>query len=344
MANDDSTTDDNVLHIGMDLGTSRSAVAASNGQRKWVESYVGWPQDFVAEKMLGKRVLFGSEALENRMSLDMVRPLEEGVIRDGTARDEEAVQELIHHLVAQVGGDEDDQPVHAAVGVPAEALRVNKMAIRDAVREHADALMVVSEPFAVAYGLDALNHALVIDIGAGTMDFCVMRGTMPAEEDQRSLNTAGDQIDRRLLELLEEEYPEARFSDTAVRKYKEQHGFVKKNGRMSVKVDVPVEGKVTSLNITDAVRQACDTILAPLVETAVDLIARYEPEFQEKVRQNIYLAGGGSLLDGLADAVEGELSEYGPTTVQTVDDPLYAGANGALALAQDMPEEYWEDM
>jgi rod shape-determining protein MreB len=342
MANDDGQ-DEDVLHIGMDLGTSRSAVAASNGQRAWVESYVGWPRDFVSKKMLGERVLFGEEALENRTSLDMVRPLEQGVIRDGTARDEEAVRELIHHLVERAGAEKDD-PVHAAVGVPAEALRVNKMAIRDAVREHADALMVVSEPFAVAYGLDALNNTLIIDIGAGTVDFCVMRGAMPAEEDQRSLTNAGDQIDRQLLELLEERYPEARFSDRAARRYKEQHGFIKKNGRMSVKVEVPVGGKVTSLTITDEVRQACSGILAPLVETAVDLIARYEPEFQEKVRQNIYLAGGGSQLVGLAEAIEEELSEYGPCTVKTVDDPLYAGANGALALAQDMPEEYWEDM
>jgi rod shape-determining protein MreB len=342
MANDDGQ-DEDVLHIGMDLGTSRSAVAASNGQRAWVESYVGWPRDFVSKKMLGERVLFGEEALENRTSLDMVRPLEQGVIRDGTARDEEAVRELIHHLVERAGAEKDD-PVHAAVGVPAEALRVNKMAIRDAVREHADALMVVSEPFAVAYGLDALNNTLIIDVGAGTVDFCVMRGAMPAEEDQRSLTNAGDQIDRQLLELLEERYPEARFSDRAARRYKEQHGFIKKNGRMSVKVEVPVGGKVTSLTITDEVRQACSGILAPLVETAVDLIARYEPEFQEKVRQNIYLAGGGSQLVGLAEAVEEELSEYGPCTVKTVDDPLYAGANGALALAQDMPEEYWEDM
>jgi rod shape-determining protein MreB len=342
MANDDGQ-DEDVLHIGMDLGTSRSAVAASNGQRAWVESYVGWPRDFVSKKMLGERVLFGEEALENRTSLDMVRPLEQGVIRDGTARDEEAVRELIHHLVERAGAEKDD-PVHAAVGVPAEALRVNKMAIRDAVREHADALMVVSEPFAVAYGLDALNNTLIIDVGAGTVDFCVMRGAMPAEEDQRSLTNAGDQIDRQLLELLEERYPEARFSDRAARRYKEQHGFIKKNGRMSVKVEVPVGGKVTSLTITDEVRQACSGILDPLVETAVDLIARYEPEFQEKVRQNIYLAGGGSQLVGLAEAIEEELSEYGPCTVKTVDDPLYAGANGALALAQDMPEEYWEDM
>jgi rod shape-determining protein MreB and related proteins len=80
------------------------------------------------------------------------------------------------------------------------------------------------------------------------------------------------------------------------------------------------------------------------VETAVDLISRYEPDFQEAVRQNIYLAGGGSQIRGLADSIEAALKEYGPAKVQTVDDALFSGASGALALAQDMPEEYWEDM
>ena len=39
--------DNSALKIGIDLGTSRSAIAASNDQRQWVESYVGWPKDFV---------------------------------------------------------------------------------------------------------------------------------------------------------------------------------------------------------------------------------------------------------------------------------------------------------
>src|SRR6056297_2113564 len=204
---------DDALHIGIDLGTSRSAIVASNGKKAWVESYVAWPKDFVAKKMLGEDILFGE------------KPLENGVIRDGTARDEEAVRELIHHLIEEVG-PEEGQRVQAAVGVPAEALKVNKLAIRDAVREYADALMVVSEPFAVAYGLNALTNAMVIDIGAGTVDFCVMHGTMPTEEDQRTLTLAGDHVDRQLKGLLEERHPEARFSETAVRHFKEQHGFV----------------------------------------------------------------------------------------------------------------------
>jgi rod shape-determining protein MreB and related proteins len=63
------------LYIGIDLGTSRSAIVASNGKRAWVDSYVGWPKDFVARKVLGAAVLFGEEALNNRLSLDLSRPL-----------------------------------------------------------------------------------------------------------------------------------------------------------------------------------------------------------------------------------------------------------------------------
>lgn len=336
------TASQDVLHIGIDLGTSRSAIAASNGKKTWVQSYVGWPRDFVAKKLLGREVLFGEDAVQHRMSLNLVRPLEAGVIREGRSRDAEAVRQLIHHLIEEIGPKEG-QRVQAAVGVPAEAMRVNKLAIRDAVREYADALMVVSEPFAVAYGQDALDGAMVIDVGAGTADFCVMHGTMPTEEDQRTITLAGDYVDRHLLGALEEAYPEAHFSQTAVRLFKEQHGYVgQANGRLTMKA--AVGAKTTDLDVTQALQSACESIVPGIVEAAIDLLARYEPDFQEIVRKNIYLAGGGSQIKGFAELLEERLSEYGPARVRVVDDPLFAGAQGALALAQDMPEEYWEDM
>ena len=73
-----------VLHVGIDLGTSRSSVSASNGQRHVVESYVGWPLDMVARKVLKKPVLVGREALDNRSMLDLHRPLEQGLIKEGS--------------------------------------------------------------------------------------------------------------------------------------------------------------------------------------------------------------------------------------------------------------------
>ena len=55
--------------MGIDLGTSRSAVSASNGQQHVIESYVGWPVDMVARKVLKKDMLVGSEAVANRALL-----------------------------------------------------------------------------------------------------------------------------------------------------------------------------------------------------------------------------------------------------------------------------------
>src|ERR671936_625111 len=199
-----------VLHVGIDLGTSHSAVSASNGERHVVDSYVGWPVDMVARKVLKKAVLIGRVALVKRTMLDLRRPLERGLIKEGSGKDEAAVHELLQHLLTLVGvaPDAPERPqVRAVVGVPAEALRVNKQHLRHAMKGIADRLMIVSEPFAVAYGLDALLHTLIIDIGAGTTDFCVMKGRYPTEEDQRTLTSAGDSIDAQLLKLIQERYP-----------------------------------------------------------------------------------------------------------------------------------------
>jgi rod shape-determining protein MreB len=329
----------NMLYMGIDLGTSRSVVSASNGNRKWIDSYVGWPKDFVAKRMLGKRVLFGAEALEHRLSLDFTRPLQNGVIREGTERDETAVRELIAHLI-EMAGPEADQDVCVAVGVPAEALKVNKAAIRSAVTEHAKKLVVVSEPFAVAYGLGVLDNAMIVDIGAGTVDFCIMHGTVPLEEDQRSLLMAGDYIDEQLLKLLTEKHPEADLTVNMVRGFKEKHGFVGDSKRR-VKVSAPVAGRPTEFDITEEMRKACESPLPAILETITDLIGSFDPEFQDSVRQNIVIAGGGSQLKGLDTYLAGAMSECKFTCV---DDALYAGADGALQLANDMPEEFLEKL
>lgn len=337
-----SSKKDNMLYIGIDLGTSRSVVSASNGNRKWVESYVGWPKDFVSKKMLGKRVLFGSEALEHRLSLNLSRPLKDGVLKEGTERDEAAVQELIGHLIKLADAGPDAE-ICVAVGVPAEALKVNKTAIKKAISEHASKLMVVSEPFSVAYGLGALDNTMILDIGAGTVDFCIMHGTVPMEEDQRSLLVAGDYVDEQLLKLLTEKHPEANFSLNMVRNFKEKHGFVGTPKRR-VKIEAPVDGKFTEFDITEEMRKACESPMPAIVETVIDLIASFDPEFQESVRKNIIIAGGGSQLSGLDSYLTEATKQFESCTFICIDDPLHAGADGALELATDMPDEFLEKL
>ena len=50
MAKKQTAAKEDILHLGIDLGTSRSAIAASNGKRQWTDSYVAWPKDFVDQK------------------------------------------------------------------------------------------------------------------------------------------------------------------------------------------------------------------------------------------------------------------------------------------------------
>src|SRR5574342_945676 len=129
------------LCVGIDLGTSRSSISASNGERHVIDSYVGWPVDMVARKIVKKPVLIGHDALENRSMLDLRRPLERGIIKEGSGKDEEAVQELLRHLISLIGIKQKSKTrgkVRAVVGVPAEAFRISKQRLRRAMDGIAD--------------------------------------------------------------------------------------------------------------------------------------------------------------------------------------------------------------
>ena len=333
-----------VLHVGIDLGTSRSSISSSSGERHVIESYVGWPLDMVARKVLKKPVLIGREALDNRSMLDLHRPLEQGLIKEGSDKDESAVRELLWHLLSLVGVDRENRngrKVRAVVGVPAEALRVNKQQVRKALQGAVDSLMIVSEPFAVAYGMEALLHTLVIDSGAGTTDLCVMNGRLPTEEDQRTLPQAGDWVDEQLLRLVKARYPDASVSIHMVRQWKEEGSFVG-NSKTPVVVTAPVAGKPTQLDITNEMRQACEGILPPVVESMLDLLSRAQPDYQEKIRNNVVVSGGTGLIRGLGPRLEQDLQQVGGGKVRVVKDPIYVGSDGGLAIAMDAPESDWE--
>ena len=332
------------LSVGIDLGTSQSAISTSNGGHFVVDSYVGWPVDMVARKVVKKSVLIGAEAIENRSLLDLHRPLEQGLIKEGSEKDIAAVKEILGHLIGLAvdnGGEEKERKVRAVVGVPAETLRVNKQQLRQVMKGMVDGLIIVSEPFAVAYGLEALLHTLIIDIGAGTTDFCVMKGHYPTEEDQRTLTRAGDSVDDLLSKLIAERHPGIQFSQHMVRGWKEEFGFVGEQ-KEKVVVSAPSQGKAQKVDITEEMRLACESLVAPFSETMLDLLAAVEPEYQERVRKNVILSGRGARIRGLPAALAKSLAEVGGGKVTVVEDPVFAGSNGGLAIALDADEADWE--
>ncbi len=341
--------DHGVLYIGVDLGTSRTAISASNGVRESVASVVGYPKDVVSRKLLGREVLFGTEALEKRLSCNVYKPLEHGVLkgsgeepgdRDANLK---AAKDLLREAI-RLSRPRKDELVYAVIGAPAQASIHNKKAIIEAARESVDSVMLCSEPFAVAYGLDWLDDVLVIDIGAGTTDLCRMHGTMPEDADQITLKAAGDWLDQEIFAALKEQCPEAQFTVGMVKSLKEKYAFVSESSEPVV-VDLPVRGKPTSFDITNTLRDTCRRIIPPIVGALGELVASFDPEFQYKLKNRVLLAGGGSLIRGLDRAIEDEMKEHlGGGRVIRIEEPIYGGANGALKIAHDMPEDYWQKL
>ena len=334
----------NALMVGIDLGTSRSAISTSSGERVVIDSFVGWPADLVARKILKREVLVGKDALDNRTMLDLRRPLERGLIKEASEKDVEAVRELVGHLLSIVKKSGKDSAVRAVLGVPASALRTNKQYLRDVLKGLFDKLIIVSEPFAVAYGLDALLHSMIIDIGASTTDFCVMKGRYPTDEDQRTLTVAGDSVDLQLQQLVRERYPDADFTVFMVREWKEKWGFVGDAPKDPIVVTVPVKGVPTEIDIAAEMKTACESLVPPIIETMYALLAEVEPEFQERVRKSITLAGGGGLIRNLGPRLQCALEKVGGGVVKVVEDPTFVGADGCLAIARDAPDADWDKL
>lgn len=343
-----------VLLIGMDLGCYKTSVASTNGSREHVHSIVGWPKDPISRKMIGKDVVFGNEAFHHRLALETIRPFEKGALKyaDSTdagvpkeklARYKQAAHELVKHAVSLCRPTKGTL-VHGVIGAPAKASIVNKQQLLDACKGIFDSVMIVSEPFAVAYGMNCLEDALVVDIGAGTTDLCRMHGTMPEEDDQITVTIAGDYVDEYASNLIKKAHPEAQFTINMVREAKERFSFVHEVNDKALITWPNKDGHPTEFDLTQQLKEACKQLVPPIVQGLRKLVSSFDAEFQKRMLNNIILAGGGSQLRGLDRLIEEDLKQYGGGRVTRVPEPVYAGANGALKLATDMPDEYWTEV
>jgi rod shape-determining protein MreB len=340
------------VYVGMDLGTFKTSVAASTGVRDVLISAVGWPKDRIARVALGRDVVFGNDVIEHRMALDVVRPFAKGVLKysapdagvspEQVEKHRRAARLLVRQALSLVRPPAGAR-VCGVVGAPSRASVLNKKVILEAAEGAFDAAMVVSEPFTIAYGMNRLTDTLVIDIGAGTTDLCPVWGTFPREEDQVTVPVGGDYIDEYFRDAVRTRYPEARMSLNMAREIKEKYGFVHDGGEEAV-VTLPVEGRPRTFDVTGPLKEACRMIVPPLLAGLGELVARFDPEFQQRLLQNVVLGGGGSQLRGLDRVIEEALQQYGGGRVGKVGDAVYAGAAGALKLAMSMPPDCWEEL
>ncbi len=333
----------NTFYIGIDLGTSRSCLATSTGKRISTRTCVGYPKDIISQKRFGKDYLLGDDALNNRLALNMIWPLADGIICEDK-KSIEATGLILKHLIAEALPEKQaDDKIYVAIGVPAQASINSKKVIIDITKSFLDKILIVSEAFSVAYSIDRFDECLIVDIGAGTTDLCRMHGSMPEEEDQVTLNFAGNFLDNVITQAILEKFPEVQLTPQIIRRIKEKHGYVYDVSE-PVQVTLTTQGLPAEYDITDILKECCLKLTNPISQAIQKLIATFDPDFQEKLRNNIIVAGGGSRLKGIDISIEKSLEKYGGGDAECIQDAEFCGSIGALKMCIEMPDDYWEEI
>ncbi len=341
--------------IGIDLGTLYTTAAGGNGANFCLPSEVGFPRDIVAKHLIGQPHVLGSDITAHRNSLDVIRPFEKNALKyaineqewrnfhqESASLDRRAASLILQNVVESLDLPNPDA-VRCIAGVPAAASPHSQLLILELVEEFAEFAAVVSEPFAVAYGIGAeAKNSVIIDIGAGTVDYCYYYGALPKQDDQSTLGVGGDHVDEELRNQIHAEFPSSKVSMQLARRLKERFGSVGAGPRSAI-VEIPTKsGDIQEFDLTNVIRDVCLNFASKITNALLEHLSAITCDDFVITKSRILLAGGGSQLSGLDEYIEKTLSLSGRFEVHRVNDCRFAGALGALKLARELQTEDWE--
>lgn len=344
--------------VGFDFGTNKSCVLAGAAGTsdiavsKIVPTVVGYVKEGIVDGIVAgnRSVLFGDDALQNRLHVRLIAPMEHGVIAHS-----DAARDFVQHIrsLADPSGAAE---IRAVVGIPANADEPAREDIRRCAFGVFDRILLIPEPFLAALGyrddarlgqsnyIDPVVNSLFIDIGGGTSDLCLVQGYFPGPDDQISIPFAGDAIDQLLQQELNRTYPNNGLSQHKVREIKEAHGYVGPS-RKPLDVKVVIGGKAHTLELADTLARACNTLIDKIYPSLTTLIQRASSDSVVTLLQNIIITGGGSQIKGIDTLLQKKLSEDGfesPKVRQAGHDYKRYVALGALKAARAARENQWQ--
>ena len=344
--------------VGLDLGTNKCCLIAGAPDStdivvgKVLPSAVGYVKPGIITGIVpgNSDVIFGDDAVRCALHVDLVAPL-----RDGVIHDTRAARDILKHLrnLVDPTGQAD---VRAVVGVPANAGPEAREHIRRAVVGAFARVLLIPEPFLAAIGVrddsrlgqpqyvDPVSNSLIIDIGAGTTDLCLVQGYFPTADDQVSFNFAGDAVDQLLHSAIIQLYPDCNLDPHSVRQIKEAHAYC---GAIRKPIDVKIilGGKSRTLELGEVIGNACNQLVDRVFDSARRLISRVPNHSVVQLLQNIVLTGGGSQIRGIDTELQARFIADGYENPKVrIAGPDYQRycAIGALKAARAARENQWQ--
>ncbi|HLE92493.1 MAG TPA: rod shape-determining protein [Anaerolineales bacterium] len=316
------------LDIAIDLGTANTLV---NVRGKGI--VINEPSWVTIDKRLRQPIAIGLEAKEmmgrTPGNVAVIRPLRDGVISDF-----DITQVMLEYFIGRVH-EQSVVPLprpRVVVGIPTGVTEVEKRAVYDAVMASgARMAYLIEEPIAAALGaglpLADVRGSMVVDIGGGTTEVAVL--SMSGVVASRSLRVAGDEMDQDIVQYLRNKYNLLVGEGNAEQiKWKIGSAYpLHPEKTMEVRGRNLVTGLPESIEVSSIeMREALASAVQVIVDTIRDALDEIPPEIVADLMDiGICLAGGGALLQGLADRLTDELR----LRVWVAEDPLTCVARGA---------------
>ncbi|MCQ2142513.1 MAG: rod shape-determining protein [Bacteroidales bacterium] len=328
--------------LAIDLGTANTVIFQND------KKILDQPSIVALDNGTGRLIALGQQAklMHEKVNpgIKTVRPLRDGVIADFNA-----AELMIRGFIKQVNSKHKSiftPNLKLVVGIPSGSTEVETRAVRDST-EHAGGrdVYLIYEPMASALGIgldvEAPKGNMVVDIGGGTTEIAVI--SLGGIVVQDSIRVAGDVFTRDIQEYLRQQH-NIKVGEITAEKIKiavgsvlpdlegenEPEPFTVRGPNMMTAH--PVEATVSYQEIAHCL----DKTIVKIETAIIHVLEQTPPElYSDIVEGGIWLAGGGSLLRGLARRLTDKIN----IQFHVAEDPLRAVARGTC-LALKNTENY----
>lgn len=323
------------VDVGIDLGTANTLVYV-----KGKGIVINEPSVVAIDKKTKRVLAIGVEAKEmvgrTPANIIAIRPLRDGVISEF-----EVTESMLKYFIRKVH-KRTLFPLYAprvVIGIPSGVTEVEKRAVHDAViSAGAREAFLIEEPMAAAAGaeLEVTEPigSMIVDIGGGTTEVAVF--SLGGIVSSRSIRVAGDEMDEAVINYARQKYnlligqrmaERAKITIGSAYPLPEEQTITLRGRNLITGLPDAIE--VSSVEI----REALSDNVTAIVSSIKDALDETPPELIADLMENgISLAGGGGLLQGLAE----RLSEETKIRVYVSDDPLTCVARGAGLVLEDL--------
>lgn len=315
--------------IAIDLGTANTLIIHNN------KIVIDEPSIVAIDRLTGKAIAVGTQAKlmqgKTHENIRVIRPLKDGVIADFHAS-EHMIKEFIKQI-SQIKGKLIQPALRIVICIPSGITEVEKRAVKDSAQKvNAKEVILIYEPMAAAIGagidVESPEGNMIVDIGGGTTEIAVI--ALGGIVVDRSLKLAGDVFTNDISYFIRSQHNLDIGERTAERVKIEI-------GSALEELDFPLEdisvrgkdlltGKPKEIMVNyKEIFKALDKSIMRIEDAIMETLSITPPELATDIyKTGIFLAGGGALLNGLADRLHRKTG----LPVFVAEDPLRAVVRG----------------